>query len=336
MREYRPTSKIDRKQWSDFVFNHPKGNIFQTPEMFDVFTAAKNNQPVLTAVINGDNEILGILATVIQREYAGFLGEFTCRSIIRGEPLILNDNPDVLDFILREYNKVIHKRAVYTQSRNLWEQENEFIACFEKNGFMYEEHLDVMIDLKLSENDLKQRMHKERRHNIRRAINKGTILKELKEPKEIEEGIKLIQETYSRIKLPLAHPSLFKAAYNILFPRKMIRYFAAFNHEKIIGIRIVLPYKDLVYDWYAGSSYKDNNKYPNDFLPWEMILWSKRNGYNVFDFGGAGKPEVPYGVRDYKLKFGGQLVNYGRYAKIHKPILMKLGKLSLKLWRKFK
>ena len=36
-------------------------------------------------------------------------------------------------------------------------------------------------------------------------------------------------------------------------------------------------------------------------------------------FGGAGKPDKPYGVRDYKLKFGGQLVNWGRFEKVHKP-----------------
>lgn len=332
MREYRVTSKIDRKQWSDFVFNHPQGNIFQTPEMFDVFIAVKNNHPVLTAVTNGDNEIVGVLAAVIQREYSGFLGKFTSRSIIRGGPLILDNNEEVLDIILKEYNKAINKRVIYSQFRNLWDKEGHE-NIFERYNFKFEDHLDILIDLKQSENDLKQRMHKERKHNIRRAINKGTIFKELKEPKEIEEAIKLIQETYNRIKLPLAHQSFFKQAYDILFPKKMIRYFGAFNQEKIIGTRIVLLYKEHVYDWYAGSSYKDRNKYPNDFLPWEVVLWSKINGYKIFDFGGAGKPGKPYGVRNYKLKFGGQLVNYGRYVKIHKPIPMKIGKLGLKLWQ---
>ncbi len=123
MREYRVTSKIDRKQWSDFVFNHPQGNIFQTPEMFDVFMAAKNNHPILTAVSNGDNEIVGILAAVIQREYSGFLGKFTSRSIIRGGPLILDNNEEVLDIILKEYNKAINKRVIYSQFRNLWNKE---------------------------------------------------------------------------------------------------------------------------------------------------------------------------------------------------------------------
>ena len=174
MRDYRVTSKIDRKQWSDFVFNHPQGNIFQTPEMFDVFMAAKNNYPVLTAVTNGDNEILGILAAVIQRDYAGFLGKFTSRSIIRGGPLILNNNEDVLDIILKEYNKTINKRAIYTQSRNLWEQGDIFRACFEKNGFLYEEHLDILVDIGQPEEKLWKDVHTKRRNEIRRARREGT------------------------------------------------------------------------------------------------------------------------------------------------------------------
>ena len=69
---------------------------------------------------------------------------------------------------------------------------------------------------------------------------------------------------------------------------------------------------------------------------WNVILWSKENNYKVFDFGGAGKPKIPYGVRDYKLKFGGELVNYGRYEKEHKKILMLLGRLAFKFYKLFK
>ena len=47
------------------------------------------------------DEILGTLLAVIQKEYSGVLGNFTARSIIQGGPLIKDDDPDVLDFILK-------------------------------------------------------------------------------------------------------------------------------------------------------------------------------------------------------------------------------------------
>jgi len=72
---------------------------------------------------------------------------------------------------------------------------------------------------------------------------------------------------------------------------------------------------------------------PNDVLPWHIFLWGKQNGFKVFDFGGAGKPNIPYGVRDYKLKFGGKLVNFGRFELIHKPVLYRLGLIGLFLFK---
>ena len=65
-------------------------------------------------------------------------------------------------------------------------------------------------------------------------------------------------------------------------------------------------------------------------LPWKIMEWGHENGYKLFDFGGAGKPNIPYGVRDYKLKFGGDLVNFGRFEKVHKKYRMAFGKIGLK------
>jgi len=45
---------------------------------------------------------------------------------------------------------------------------------------------------------------------------------------------------------------------------------------------------------------------------------------------------VPYGVRDYKMKFGGTMVELGRYEKIHHPSLMQAAKTGFKFWKKLK
>ena len=41
---------------------------------------------------------------------------------------------------------------------------------------------------------------------------------------------------------------------------------------------------------------------------------------------GAGKPDEDYGVRDFKAKFGGELLEHGRYLKIHHSFLYNTGK----------
>jgi hypothetical protein len=42
----------DTKQWSEFVLNHPHGNIFQTPEMAEVYRRIKNYEPVSLAAVD--------------------------------------------------------------------------------------------------------------------------------------------------------------------------------------------------------------------------------------------------------------------------------------------
>jgi serine/alanine adding enzyme len=63
------TDSPDTKQWSEFVHNHPQGNIFQTPEMAEVYKRTKNYEPITLAAINTKNdEILAILQAVVITE----------------------------------------------------------------------------------------------------------------------------------------------------------------------------------------------------------------------------------------------------------------------------
>ena len=55
--------------------------------------------------------------------------------------------------------------------------------------------------------------------------------------------------------------------------------------------------------------------------------------FKSFDFGGAGKPDVPYGVRDHKLKFGGQMVEYGRFEKINNKLVYSIASKFI-AWKK--
>ena len=321
---------IDKSEWADFVMNHPNGNIFQTPGMYEVY----NNTPKFTSIIliakDPENRIVGCLMSVIHREYKGIIGELTARSIVMGGPLAVNNNSEILDLLLKNYNIIISKKAIYSQFRNLFSLKKYFMP-FEKNGYKFEEHLDILIDLRKTKEELEDNLHKERKRNIARAVKDGLTFKVLEDKEEIQQVISLLKKTYIRVKVPFSYDKLFFNSKNLLDGH--VKFFGAFCESKMIAGQVRLCYKDTVYAWYAGSDSYYFNKHPNDFLLWNVILWSKENNYCVFDFGGAGKPNVPYGVRDYKLKFGGEMVNYGRYEKEHKKLLMYLGRLAFKLYK---
>jgi lipid II:glycine glycyltransferase (peptidoglycan interpeptide bridge formation enzyme) len=69
---------------------------------------------------------------------------------------------------------------------------------------------------------------------------------------------------------------------------------------------------------------------------WHLLEWGANSEqYRVYDFGGAGKPDEEYGVRDFKAKFGGDLVNFGRNIFVHQPSLLKVSKLGYELYQRF-
>ncbi len=328
---------VSKKQWSDFVYNHPDGNIFHTPEMYQVYEETPLYTPIVLFTSDKACNLTGCLCAVIHRQYKDFLGKLTARSIVTGGPIALNNDCGIIEELLKEYNRLISPLAIYSQFRNI----SDMSFCrpvFTKCGYTYEEHLNILVDLTKSEEQLWKDIHTKRRNEIRKAEKAGLVVREFSTKEDIESAYSILQEVYSRAKLPLMNKKLLENAVRILSPgsTNMIRLMGAYKENKLIGVMILLAYKGILYDWYAGSFASCNHFCPNDILPWKTFLQMKKEGYTLFDFGGAGNPGVPYGVRDYKLKFGGEVVNFGRYESIHKPFFMSIGKTGLKIYQKLR
>ena len=166
--KYFISYKIEAEIWSLFIKSHPNGNIFQTPEMFEVYKKTKNYEPVVIGAVDDNDNLIGILLAVIQKEHKGIIGKFSSRSIIMGGPLIKDNNPEVLDLLLREYNKKIKGKVIYTQVRNLFDQGWAKVV-FEKNGFKYEPHLDILINLNVTTEELNKSIKREKRRNFTKS-----------------------------------------------------------------------------------------------------------------------------------------------------------------------
>jgi hypothetical protein len=318
------------KKLEEFHNSQPQVSIFQSQSFHGIYALSKNHDPFCYFVTE-DEKIKGCLNGVILRNYFWPLSNLTSRAVIIGGPQVLNNDIKVLDILLENYDKTIKRKLIYTQFRNLRKFSDDEKAVFEKHGYKYEEHLDIIHDLRIPVNEQWMKIHGGRRKNIRRAEKNGLVFREILNESEFWKAYDLVTKTYDRVKLPMPDKSLFREIFLQMGGTGSFKTFVALNTIEIIATRMVFCYKDLIYDWYAGASDKHSDKYPNDFLPWKVIEWGSQNGYKFFDFGGAGKPDVPYGVRDHKLKFGGELVEFGRFEKIHKPVLMKFGILGLKL-----
>ena len=244
------------------------------------------------------------------------------------------DEIEALDFLLYEYSKIMKHKVVYSEVRNHYDPECMSRTML-KNGFKYEDHLNIIVDLSQDEDILWQNIISSGKNKIRKAIKNGIIVRRLTEEFLIE-SYSILKEVYERLKLPLPSILFFENALKKSRNNIGMVMYGAFLNNELIGIRVTLQYKNIAYDLYAGSKSNYYDKNPNDILPWEVFRQCKNAGKTIFDFGGAGKPNVPYGVRDYKMKFGGKLVNYGRFTLIHNPIKMKLAETGFKIYRKIK
>jgi serine/alanine adding enzyme len=323
----------DRNKWNEFVQVHPAGNIFQTSLMYDVYHSTPNCNAGVIALENSKGSILGLMVYVLIRE-PGITGYFSNRAIITGGPLIFENNADYLKVLVANYVKRIKKkRPIYTEIRNLSdvkELHSELIGT----NFLFQDHLTIHIDLQQSTEQLQNGLHKKRAANIRRAIKKNVIIKDLTSKEELHLAHDLIHKTYERISLPAPPLQLFIGASEIM--QKHVKFKGAYLEGKLIGCRVYLIYKNVIYDWYASTDRAFSGFHAADLLPWDTMLWAKQNNLGVYDFAGAGKPDEDYSVRDYKLKFGGALLNFGRYQYIHMPYLYRLGVLGIKIYKYIK
>lgn len=295
---------------------------FQSPAFFRVAVASKKLTPFYI-IAREREQIVGLILVVQQvQSTLPILSFLSSRTIIWGGPVVMNQDVTVVEGLL-QFFQTHRPQAIYTQVRNLTDT-TPYQALFARFGFQYEEHLDILVDLQRSEEALWKDVVTKRRNQIRRSIKEGCVVERQTSLDALRTCYAILQEVYRRAKLPLPDFSHFESLLQESDEHSGLRLFTVVWDGQIIGCMLCLAHGRWLYDYYAGAFSAYYKKYPNDLMPWAVFQWAKQHGFQYFDFGGAGKPGVPYGVRDYKKQFGGQVVCYGRYEKAHYPSLYKM------------
>lgn len=328
----RSASGLDKKQWAVFVQEHPDGNIFQTPQMFDVYAQSEGFTPILIAITD-EQEIKGLLVAVIQKENKKVPGIFAKRAVIRGGPLVENQDKQILGLIMKEYERIVKNKVLYSQLRN-WADTSHFTPELKHLGYRYTDHLNLLLDLTRPVTDIWKNISRGKRGSIRKAYKENVIVKLERKGASLKNTYNLLKEVYRRVKLPYPDIDFFEKQQQIFNHSPQFLVFSAKWENKVIAFRYVLAFKNVLYISYAGGLKEYYPKCANDLLNWEIFLWGKMNGYTTYDFAGAGSPNEPYGVRVNKMRFGGKPFNLGRYEKIHHPVLYFFANKAFALWQK--
>ena len=135
-----------------------------------------------------------------------------------------------------------------------------------------------------------------------------------------------------KVKTPLFSWNFFEQ----LHRTEHARFILTEYQGRIIGgtVCVELP-NSALYEWFAcGEDGVYDHIYPSCYATYLGIKYAAESGCQIFDMMGAGKPDETYGVRDFKAKFGGELVEHGRFLCIRKPLLYWIGTLGVKILKK--
>ncbi|HSQ17940.1 MAG TPA: GNAT family N-acetyltransferase [Anaerolineales bacterium] len=325
---------LPEQQWRSFVDQHPDSNIFHTPEMYEVFSHAHNHEPELWAAVSGDR-ILALLLPVRIHTLTRFLRRLTTRAIAYGGVLYAQDQdgPDGMEKLLQAYKQSMRKSTLFIELRNMADL-SAMQPTLGNCHYAFVDYLNYLVDTDLPVDQVWKNISKSAKKNITKALNKNQFeILEAQELSQVEICYGILKTTYTNAHIPLADYSLFEAAFITLQPKSMVKFFLGRVKGQNVAASVLLIYKDVIYGWYRGFDRAYASYLPNDLMVWNTLKWAAENHFRIFDFGGAGKPDEIYGPRQFKAKFGGKEVNYGRNICVYSPSLLRISKYGYEFFR---
>jgi len=324
--------EIERDKWVDLLNNSKFSSPFQTYEFYDFYNSIKGLSADVFA-IEKDDEYKSLVVVTVQKE-KGVKGFFSIRGIIYGGPILGSSDLENLDSLLLGLNQAYKKGIIYIEMRNSFDY-GVFNKIFEDNGWIYEKRLNVKLDIKDKTIDaILSKMKYNRRREIKLSYKEGATKRLANNEDEIIILYEILKELYlTRVKLPLPDKSYFLN----LYKSDLGKVFVVIHNDTIIGGSFCFFDRNAIYtSYYVGLRNYHRKIFPTHLAIIGVIEFAIKNNLNLVDFMGAGKPNENYGVRDFKLQFGGDLIENGRFQNILNPFMYKTGTLGLKLISKLK
>ncbi len=321
----RTYSEIDKQYWKSLVETSPVATWFQTEEAYRFYQSVSDMDAFVYGVVEEDR-LVGVIVGYTTQEKCKLKQYFTARTIVVGGPLLDENISESALAMLLQIVKKQQGEAIYIETRNLHDY-SRWRTVFEANGFAYQPHLNIQVACNTNHT-----MSEQRQRQVKKAIKNGAEICEASSEKEIRDWYQILRQLYrQKVRTPL-----WSEAFFLQFYRSGGGKFLLVKYEgKIIGGMMcpVLAEK-AIYEWYVcGLDEEYKEQYPSVMATYAAIEYAKQKGIPMFDFMGAGVPDKPYGVRDFKMEFGGEQVEHGRYICVQKPILYRIGKWGVR-WLK--
>ena len=174
---------------------------------------------------------------------------------------------------------------------------------------------NFLLDLRLSEEELLNKMSIKQRYNTNYAIKKGVKVRKAEGEKDFQIFFDLYKETGIRQGFYFRPESYLKKAWEIFSSHNACDILIAEYEDKPLASWMLFVSDGVLYYPYGGSTETMKNLQANCLIGWEAIKYGKEKGCELFDMWGAAvdlndvKDEY-FGFSQFKAKYGGDHVVY--------------------------
>lgn len=302
-------------------------SVFQTPEIAQVYKRTKGCRVTSLGVTSGTGRLVASLQSII------FQNGPAAHASIRGGPVCSSesDKGEAARALLAAHESRVRMRTLYTRIYPSCPEDVSFHVAREC-GFVQSSWLNILIPL-IDLGTQWKKVSKARKKGIQHAQRSAIKLRDVTSNADLEAMLRLLLLSARHGRYPLQNASLFEAVHDCLVPLGLARMVLAEVDGEAVAARIVLTYRGVMSDWYAGSDPARRETHGDEWLVWELLCWGHDRGYRLFDFGGAGVAGISYGPREFKRRFGGEETDVGRLTREHFPRTMKVADTLFRLYQ---
>lgn len=345
--------KANEKTWNSALSDaEPKGTIFQSTYWAEYLKKTFGDHPIYIAFLDKKGSIEGLLLA-IESCYAKYSILTLCgkRGLLfsklykhaisplfhKMSPFIFWENgPVILSQSSEEktrhkavlYRKMVEKIVDGAQERNCYEIKFARPAFFDDNsevfsslGFQNRRMGTILVNLDQSLEVLWKQVEKDARRTVRRGVEQGVEVTKASKFEELREFYDLNVQSSKRAKTKVYPFSHFASLWSHFSPLDKTVVFVAHVKDKPVAAALYLMHNETIHIFALGDSHyaRSNRIYGNEVLMWQVIKWAHERGFKYFDHSGVELYKVDAGdekarnIFRFKLKWGGQLVEYHDY-----------------------
>lgn len=300
-------------------------NFFQSTHAHTLFTRAFGNRVIEVTSPDGHHFLLAQVSGG-----RGLSRYLTTKVVVWHGPA---GDPDAEQFeaLLEGLRRRLPWYTLFVQFR-MAEERPGLEGVFVDSGYHHADRLNLLTpvaDLELTWKGLSA----SRRREIRRSEAGGLTTAKQPTPEQVRGFYQLLRRLYRhKVRKPLPDEAFFQE-FNRLVSEGVIPgvFIVCMLNQRVVG-GIVCPVTpgDTMYELYiCGDDQALNGLrvYPSVMATWAAMEEANRMGCHTFDFMGMGVPERPYGVREFKARFGGKWINPGRWNRVYNPLLYYLAEV---------